>query len=395
MSGARKGIIQKVQSVQEPGYISKMVMNSVMNNSIQDNDCGTDKGIALPTDDKDVLDRYLASDVRAGKHTFKRGTLVTPDVRASLRNNKITKVPVRSPLRCQHGPGICKKCHGLTEDGVEPEVGLNVGVLAGQALGERATQLAMRAFHTGGTVATKEGLVDEFQRAKDLLLFPKTLPGSATLSTVNGTVSKISKDPAGGHNVFVKSGGKEIRHYVPQKRGVPIAGNRLLRPGAAIKKGMAISGGPVNPHEMLPLTGVEPVQSYLSGELHKIYGPHGIRRRNTEVVVKALTNLTQVEDPGDHKSFIRGDFAPTSRVADLNKTGKGMKPIVHRPILKGVNVLPLDMQEDWMARMNHQNIKSTVIEAAQQGWTSKLHGKHPIPPVVYGTGLGRGKPGEY
>lgn len=137
------------------------------------------------------------------------------------------------------------------------------------------------------------------------------------------------------------------------------------------------------------------MQSYLSGELHGIYGPHGIRRRNTEVVVKALTNLTQVEDPGDHGTFIRGDFAPTSLVANMNRAAKGSKPIKHVPILKGVNVLPLDMQEDWMARMNHQNIKSTVVEAAQQGWTTRLQGKHPIPPVVYGVGLGRGKPGEY
>lgn len=395
MSGARKGIIQKVQSVQEPGYVSKMVMNSVMNNSILDDDCGAETGINLSTDEKDVLDRYLAVDVKAGKSTFKRGTLITPEVRNSLRNNKVRRVPVRTPLRCQHGPGICRKCYGLDEDGKEPEIGLNVGIIAGQSLGERSTQLAMKSFHTGGTASSKEGLVDDFQRVKDLLLFPKTLPGSATLSTTTGTVSRIQKDPAGGHNVFVKSGKDEVRHYVPQSRGVPMVGNKMLRKGAKVKKGMALSGGPVNPHEMLPLTGVEPVQGYLSDSLHKVYGPHGIRRRNTEVVVKALTNLTKVEDPGDHKSFVRGDFAPTSLVANMNRKSKGAKPVIHRPILKGVNMLPLDMQEDWMARMNHQNIKSTVIEAAQQGWTSKIHGQHPIPPVAYGVEFGRSKPGEY
>lgn len=395
MSGARKGIIQKVQSVQEPGYISKQVMNSVMNNSVLDDDCGAESGINLSVDEKDILDRYLASDVKAGKSTFKRGTLVTPEIRNSLRNNKIRKVPVRTPLRCQHGPGLCKKCYGLDEDGKEPAVGLNVGVLAGQALGERATQLSMKAFHSGGTAASKEGLVDDFQRVKDLLLFPKILPGSATLSTVNGNVSRVQKDPAGGHNVFVRSGQEEVRHYVPQSRGAPAANGKLLRKGARIKKGMAISNGPVNPHEMLPLAGVEPVQGYLSKELHGIYGGHGIRRRNTEVVVKSLTNLTKIEDPGDRGSFIRGDFAPTSLVANMNRQVKGGKPILHNPVLKGVNVLPLDMQEDWMARMNHQSIKSTVTEAAQQGWTTKIQGKHPIPPVVLGTGLGRNKPGEY
>lgn len=392
MSGARKGIIQKVQQVQEPGYLSKQVMNSVMNNTIASDDCGTTKGISLPVDEKDVLDRYLASAVKAGNKTFAAGTLITPEVRNSLRNNKVGKVVVRSPLRCQHGPGICQKCYGLTEDGKAPEMGLNVGVLAGQALGERSTQLAMKSFHTGGTVATKEGLVDEFQKVKNLLLFPKTLPGAATLSTVSGTVEKVEKDPAGGHNVYVNG----QRHYVPQNRGVPTLGGKILRRGMDVKKGVALSRGPVNPHEMLPLTGVEPVQGYLSNELHTIYGPHGIRRRNTEVVVKALTNLTKVDDPGEYGPYIRGDFASQTEIANLNRQNKGSKPIKHTPVLKGVNMLPLDMQEDWIARMNHQRLSQTVVEAAQQGWTSKLHGKHPIPPVVYGADLGKNKkPGEY
>jgi len=387
MSGARKGIIQKVQQVQKPGYISKQVMNSVMDNIIVDDDCGTTKGIALHVDEKDILDRHLAADVKVGKKIIPAGTLVTPDIRSTLRNNKVGRVMVRSPLRCQHGPGICKKCFGLTEDGRHPEAGTNVGVMAGQALGERATQLAMKAFHTGGTAASKEGLVDEFERVQNLLLFPKTLPGSATLSTMSGRVEKVEKDPAGGHSVYI--GGQ--RHYVPQSRGIPAIEGEILKRGTEVKKGAPISGGPINPHEMLPLTGIEPVQGYLAGELHKIYGAHGIRRRNTEVVVKALTNLTKIDDPGSHGGFIRGDFAPTSLVANINrqmpKTGK---PVLHQPVLRGVNVLPLDMQEDWIARMNHQNITKTVTEAAQEGWTSKMHGKHPIPPVVYGAEFGKG-----
>jgi DNA-directed RNA polymerase subunit beta' len=250
----------------------------------------------------------------------------------------------------------------------------------------------MRAFHTGGTAATKTELVDEFSRVQNLLLFPETLPGSATLSTLSGKVDKIEKDPAGGHNVYVNG----QRHYIPQNRGMPTYGGKALRKGMEVRKGAAISRGPVNPHEMLPLTGVEPVQGYLSNELHTIYGPEGVRRRNTEVVVKALTNLTKIDDPGDHGPYLRGDFASQSEVANFNRKLKGKeRPITHTPILKGVNMLPLDMQEDWIARMNHQRLAQTVVEAAQQGWTSKLHGKHPIPPAVFGAEFGKGKPGEY
>jgi DNA-directed RNA polymerase subunit beta' len=392
MSGARKGIIQKVQEVQEPGYVSKQIMNSVMNNLIADDDCGTDKGISLGVDEKDVLDRFLAAPVKAGTKTLRRGTLITPDVRNTLRNNKVGKVVVRSPLRCQHGPGICKRCYGLTEDGSLPEKGLNVGILAGQSLGERATQLSMKAFHTGGSAASMEDIVDEFQRVKDLLQFPATLKGSATLATTAGKVTDVQQDPAGGHNVFID--GK--RHYVPQRRGIPTYQGKQLKKGVQVRKGAAISRGPVNPHEMLPLTGVEPVQGYLADELHKIYGPHGIRRKNTEVVVKAMTNLTKVDDPGDHPQFIRGDYAPTTLVANLNRaTPKGKKPITHQPILKGVNVLPLEMHEDWMARLNHERLGQSVPEAAAKGWMSNIHGTHPIPAAVYGAEFGKDLLGDY
>jgi len=385
-SGGRKGVIQKVQAVQEPGHITKQVMNSTMNNLILDHDCGTDKGISLSIDEKDILDRFTAADVKLGNRIIKSGTLITPELRSAFRNNNVGKVVVRSPLRCLHGPGLCQKCFGYTEDGRLPEVGLNVGVLAGQAIGERATQLAMKAFHQGGTASSKSSLVDQFNQVQDLLLFPKQLPGSATLSTVSGKVTKIEKDSAGGHNVIIE----EERHYIPQSRGVPVYDKKPLAVGTEVKKGMPISEGRVNPHEMLPLTGIEPVQALLASNLADMYEGQGIRRRNHEVVIKALTNLTKIKDAGSSTHYIRGDFAPTTFVSSLNRgMAKGEHPIVHEPILKGVNVLPLDMQEDWIAKLNHEGLANTVIDAAQQGWRSNLHSLHPVPAVVYAAELGK------
>jgi hypothetical protein len=139
------------------------------------------------------------------------------------------------------------------------------------------------------------------------------------------------------------------------------------------------------------------VQGHLVGQMHDVFKGEGIRRRNIETVVKGMTNLTRVEDPGDHPRMLRGDYMPTSQIANLNRTTlKGKRPIMHRPVLKGVDVLPLDMQEDWIAKLNHERLSQTVVEAAQQGWKSSVHGKHPIPPVVYGAEIGKTKkPWEY
>jgi DNA-directed RNA polymerase subunit beta' len=400
MSGARKGVIQKVQSVQEPGYFTKQMINSTMNNSITTDDCETGKGISLETEEKDVLDRFLATNIKAGKQNFKSGTLITPGVRDSLRNNKVRKVVVRSPLRCEHGTGICGKCYGLDEGGGLPEIGKNVGIISAQAIGERATQLAMRTFHSGGMAPVGKGsrqkavLADEFNRVQQIVQMQEKIPGSATLSTSTGVVNKIAKDPAGGHNVFVNN----IRHYVPQNRGEPLAGPQdkmiKLKPGMKVQKGDPISGGPINPREMLPLTGINKVQRRIASSLYGLYKGEGIRRRNIETAVKSLTNLTRVQNPGDHAEYLRGDFAPTSYVQALNKklSAQKKKPITHEPVLKGAKTLPLDIQTDWMARLNHEQLVGTVTEAANQGWRSNIHGEHPIPGMAYGAEFGKKKP---
>jgi DNA-directed RNA polymerase subunit beta' len=398
MSGARKGVIQKVQSVEEPGYLTKQVMNSVINNIVGVHDCGTKKGISLPVEEKDILDRHLAVDVKIGKKTFPAGTLITPEVRDSLRNNKarIGKIIVRSPLRCEHGTGICAKCYGLDENGQHPAIGKNVGVISAQSIGERATQLSMRTFHEGGIAPVGEAakaraqLTDQFNRVKQLVQLYEKIPKSATLSTMEGKVTKISKDPAGGTNVFVEG----VRHYVPQDRGEPIVfvGDKpkKLSVGMAVQKGDPVSHGPINPHELLPLAGLSKVQGYLSSQLYDLYKSEGIRRRNIETIVKSMTNLTRVEEPGDNKEFLRGDFAPTSQIQAVNKrlNAERLRPIQHAPVLKGVQKLPLDIQTDWMARLNHERLHETIIEAANKGWGTNIHGTHPIPGIAHGAEFG-------
>lgn len=222
-------------------------------------------------------------------------------------------------------------------------------------------------------------------RAKTLLNMPKVVKGSAVLSKSTGRITSVRKDVAGGYNVTVGT----TTHYVPQSRKLP----PNMRAGTKVRKGDPLTLGPVNPHEMLPLTGISRVQGQLASELHNIYGNQGIRRRNSEVVVRALSNITKIEDPGDSRDYVKGDMAPTTVVQDWNnKVGKNGKPIAHSPIMRGVKQVPLDMQEDWLARLNHEKLKETIIEGSQRGWESDIHGTHPVPPLIYSAEFGKGKP---
>jgi len=150
------------------------------------------------------------------------------------------------------------------------------------------------------------------------------------------------------------------------------------------------------------------VQNYLTQELHSapeekngkgVYGGLGVRRRNVEVAVRTVTNLTKINDPG-HSDHLHGDVVPRSVVEEFNRNlPKGKDPIKHSPILKGIEHVPDLASQNWMARLNYQRLSSTLQQAAAEGWKAELHGNHPIPGLALGSEFGKApkgyKPGSY
>jgi DNA-directed RNA polymerase beta subunit/DNA-directed RNA polymerase beta' subunit len=380
-SGARKGLIEKVQSVQIPGALSKQLVNSTIRYVVTEDDCGTSRGIALDVADNDMIDRFTAKAVKLGTTTLPANTAITPNLISRFKAAKQSKIVVRSALKCQSAKGLCGKCYGIQDNGSPITKGTNIGVIAGQAIGERGTQLSMKAFHTGGVAGAASATVGGIDRVVQLMKIPKTLPGKATISTMNGTVSSVLKSPVGGFDVKIG----DTEHYVPAGRAMRV------KVGAKIKKGDPLSSGVIDPRELLEQTNIDVVQRYISSEVHKVYANEGVRKRNIEVVVKAITNLGVVTDPGDSDKLVRGDYASISYVNGLNRTSKTANPVKVTPILRGVETLPLDQTTDWVARLQYRKLKETYTRAANEGWTSQLHGTHPVPGIAYAAEFGKKK----
>ena len=360
-SGARKGSVLKVQEVQDPGYFTKRLMNTNMGLQVNADDCGTTRGVSLGIGSKDAYDRELVQDLTVKGKTFKAGTVLTPDVVGTIRAaNKNQQVQVRSTLKCEHGDGICQKCTGIAPNGSYYDKGTNVGILATQSLGERATQLTLKAFHSGGVATRGRNMVNDFKRVLQLTELPSSIPDAARLSMKSGKIEKIEKDPT-GVNVWV--GG--TKHHVPKDTfGKPLwqkdsddkSGWKPPKVGMKVDAGQPLSDPSrsfVNPHDLYKATGnMETVQNHLVNELHGIYGAEGVRRQHVETVVKGMSSLTKVVDPGDTPNVVKGEFQATSKLRAENKRlqAQGKKPAVHAPVLKGIDVMPLEVQEDWMAK---------------------------------------------
>lgn len=380
MYGARAGTIGKSLQTSVPGYFQKRLVSSVMGATVTVDDCGTNNGVDESVDSKDALGRFLAS----GNPDYigSKNEIVTSVMLAKLKARGIKTIKIRSPLTCESSEGICVKCFGRTEEGSTLDIGDNVGTLAATYMSEPLVQMAMNAFHTGGVAGAGEGtaaIAKGYDRISQLLEMPDIVKGKATLSSVDGTIDSIIKNPAGGH--FITVSGEQ--HFVPQSREV------VVKKGQKVSKGDYLSDGVAKPQELLEYKGMDVTRQYLADELQKAYSKP-IKKNFFEAVVKEMTNVSQIIDPGK-SDFDFGDYAPLNKIEDLNRQGQ---EISHSPILKGINTLPL-VSEDWMARMATRDIAKTIREGASRGWTSDIHGTHPIPAYVYGAEFGIGTEGKY
>jgi hypothetical protein len=260
----------------------------------------------------------------------------------------------------------------------------------------------MKEFHTGGVASGGGKVVNQFQRFQDLTMLPQKIANSATLSLVSGKIDKIEHDPTG---VRIHVGG-HVHHVAKDANGMHLHEDlpgATKRPDWVTWKsptvGMHVDAGQhlsdpnrtvINPHDLYRATGsIEKVQNHMTNEMYDLYKEEGVLRRNIETVVKAMSNLTKIEHPGDHDHVLRGEFHPTSVIKKINETQlKGKNPIVHTPVLKGLDMLPMELHEDWMAKLQHQRLTSTIMDAAAKGLRSNLHGAHPIPGVAFGAEFG-------
>ncbi len=173
--GARKGLADTALKTADAGYLTRRLVDVSQDVVVSIPDCNTLGFVELedieeggnviePLTDR-VYSRICARDVRdpiTGKLVISQGELIDEKVVSRIKDSAVTKIPVRSPLTCMARRGICSKCYGLDlSTGQMIDVGVAVGIVAAQSIGEPGTQLTLRTFHVGGTAS---GLVEEYHK---------------------------------------------------------------------------------------------------------------------------------------------------------------------------------------------------------------------------------------
>jgi len=423
--GTRSGEVLKKISVAQGGYGSKQFARALMPLQVVEADCETMNGISVSVDDKESAGSYLAK----GVLDYNRNNEVTLKMLNDLRNKKVEKIVIRTPMTCQsnkkhHSGGLCQMCVGKREKGMAA-MDSYVGLVAGTAVAEPLTESAMKARHSGGA-ATSLGGQSGFKLINQLANVPKTFVGRAPLAQEDGFVTKVEKADAGGYFITVNN----EEHYIG------IDQEPKVQQGDRVEQGQVLSTGLVDPREVVKYRGIGDGRKYYMEAMKKAFDDSSlpVNRRNFELIAKAAVDHVKITDPegiGNYLpdqvvsySAIEKDYNPRSDSKMLRidmAYGKYMeKPELHYtigtrvtsavvrdlkeheiesvlvndqpPNFEPVMVRLVDVpehHEDWMHVLNSTNLAKRFVNMVNRGSTSDTKGPSPIPGLAMGVGFGQ------
>lgn len=201
--GARKGIVDTALKTANSGYLTRRLIDVAQDILIREKDCLTTHSFLIFIDKKKsnsiyekILGRIINKpiiDPETKNLIARTNTQITPSLINELKERKIQKLYIRSPLTCKLYRAICQKCYGwdLANENLV-DIGEAIGILAGQSIGEPGTQLTMRTFHTGG-IFTSEARQQIISPLNGIIRFSKTLK-TVTLRTNRGEDVLVTKN---------------------------------------------------------------------------------------------------------------------------------------------------------------------------------------------------------
>ncbi len=157
---------------------------------------------------------------------------------------------------------------------------------------------------------------------------------------------------------------------------VPAMARICIEAGQVVKAGDQLTEGPVDPKELLAVTGERAVQEYLAEEVQKVYDGQAvsINNKHIEVIVRQMLRKVQIDEAGDTE-LLPGELVDRFKYEEVNaKTlAEGGEPSTAQPVLLGITKASL-ATDSLLAAASFQETTRVLTEAAVGGRTDQLLG---------------------
>jgi len=256
------------------------------------------------------------------------------------------------------GSGNQKLGHFPLPTGSRLEVRDGQEVGAGDVLAKTRREASKTRDITGGLPRVAE--LFEARRPKD----------ASVVTEIDGRV-EFGAVSRGMRKLIVRSEDGDIREYpVPQGKHL------YVQEGSAVRAGDRLTEGPINPHDILKIKGIEEVQEYLVNEIQEVYRLQGVRidDKHIETIVRQMLQKVRIEDPGN-SAFLEGEHVDRLVVLGENEKmlTEGQQPATFQPLLLGITKASLST-DSFISAASFQETTRVLTEAAIQGKVDFLRG---------------------
>ena len=134
--------------------------------------------------------------------------------------------------------------------------------------------------------------------------------------------------------------------------------------------------GPINPHDILRVKGINEVQEYLVDQIQEVYRIQGVKidDKHCEVIVRQMLQKVKIDDQGD-TNFLSGENVDKVMLREeLERIrAEGGKPATYQPLLLGITKASLSTRS-FIAAASFQETTRILTEASIMGSLDLLQG---------------------
>jgi len=231
-------------------------------------------------------------------------------------------------------------------------------VKAGELIAKTPRQVSKTKDITGGLPRVAE--LFEARKPKD----------PAMISEIDGIV-EFATSKKGQRRIIVKASSGMKKDYI-----IPHGKHLNVYRGDRVSTGDQLVDGPINPQEILKVSGEKRLQEYLVNEVQEVYRLQGVKinDKHIEIIVKQMLKKVKIEDSGDTEFLV--DMQVDKRIfqeenAKISK--KKGKPASAAPILLGITKASLST-ESFISAASFQETTKVLTEAAVSGRIDELRG---------------------
>ncbi len=232
-------------------------------------------------------------------------------------------------------------------------------IVAGTLLAKTPRKTSKTKDITGGLPRVAE--LFEARRPKDC----------AEIARIDGIVD-FGPTVRGKRSIIIKdvNSGEEEEHLMKIGKHV------IVFKGDLVKKGQQLTEGPVVPHDILEVCGIQELQEHLVDEVQEVYRLQGvtINDKHIEMIVRQMLRKVRITEPGD-TTFLWSEQieklafeAENKRVEDM-----GGQPAEAVPILLGITKASIET-ESFLSAASFQDTTRVLTDAATLGKKDILRG---------------------